>query len=100
MSNSITVSALLAHGRALQAHAGNIANINSKNPDGTNYVPVDSITLSHESGGVISVLTENPGASLEDEIIGLLTTKTSYTATAKLIGMQRDMDDALLDIIS
>jgi flagellar basal body rod protein FlgC len=100
MSNSITVSALLAQGRAVQAHAANIANLNSKNPDGTNYIPVDSVTLSAESGGVISVLTENPNASLEDELIGLLDAKTSYTAAAKLIGVQRDMDDALLDIFS
>ena len=93
--NQISVSGLLAQGAKVNGIARNIANINTPN-----YEPVDIISISQENGGVTTAEVPAPDASIEDQLIGLITAKTSYQADAKLIKIQRDMDKDLLDIIT
>ena len=92
---AISTSGLLAQGARVNVIARNIANVNSEN-----HVPVDVVTLSSENGGVIHQEVSEPDSSLDDQLIDLASTETSYKANAKVIKVQKEMDDALLDILT
>jgi flagellar basal-body rod protein FlgC len=125
----IALSGLVAQSTAVAARADNIANMRTSGRvdpaagDRRAYEPVTPVQRSQSGGGVVTdiVSVENgvvafyepdspdanadglvayPNISLEEEITGLLTAKTAYTANAKVIGVQRDMDRALLDILT
>jgi flagellar basal body rod protein FlgC len=94
----ISVSGLLAQGRRVESFARNIANVNTF-PD-SNNIPVDTVTISRQNGGVSTADVEDPNASLESQVVGLLSAKTSYEANAKVIKTQQEIDQSLLDIIT
>lgn len=91
----ISLSGLVTQSRRMGAIAQRVANVNTEN-----FAPKDVVSLSRENGGVSSVEISKPDDSLENQMIDMITTKTAYKADAKLIKVQRDMDDALLDIFS
>lgn len=92
---AITTSGLLAQGARINAVARNISNANS-----TNHVPADVVTLSAQNGGVTTSEIPGKDPSLESQLIELLSAEHGYEANAKLIKVQKDMDDALLDILT
>ena len=92
---AISTSGLLAQGARVNVIARNIANVNSEN-----HVPVDVVTLSSENGGVTHQEVSEPDSSLDDQLIDLASAETSYKANAKVIKVQKEMDDALLDILT
>ena len=92
---AITTSGLMAQGARVNAIARNIANVNT-----VGYSPRDVVTLSAEKGGVTTSEVSNPDASLENQLIELNSAEQSYKANAKVIQVQKDMDDALLDILT
>jgi flagellar basal-body rod protein FlgC len=125
----IALSGLVAQSTAIAARASNIANMRTSGRvdpaagDRHAYEPVTPVQTSQSGGGVVTdiVSVKNgvvalyepdspdanadgrvayPNIRLEEEITGLLTAKTAYTANAKVIGVQRDMDRALLDILT
>ena len=127
--SAIALSGLNAQSVALGAHSDNIANLRSSgkvNPgpnDRRAYVPVKPVFSSVDGGGVVADVVDIdeeavlaydpesvdanedgliavPNISLEDEIFGVLQAKNAYIANAKVIGVQRDMDRALLDILA
>jgi len=99
---AISVSGLLAQGRKVDNIARNIANINSFPEPGNvlGNIPIDTVTISRQGGGVDAVDVTDPNASLEDQIVGLISAKNSYAADAKVIKAQDEMDKAILDIIT
>jgi flagellar basal-body rod protein FlgC len=125
---SIALSGLVAQTRAVGAYAQNIANLHSSgrvNPgpgERGAYAPIDPVTISTGAGvrtdfrvvdppqvkvyspdsadanddGLIAV----PNISLEEQLVGTMLAKNAYVASAKILGVQRDLDRELLDIIS
>lgn len=92
---AITTSGLLAQGARVSAIARNIANANTGNS-----VPVDIVTLSTKNGGVTTQETTKPDASLESQLVDLISAENGYKANAKMVKVQKEMDDALLDILT
>jgi len=64
------------------------------------HAPTDVVTLSSENGGVTTREVSTAEASLESQLIELNSAEQSYKANAKVIQVQKDMDDALLDILT
>lgn len=127
-ASSIAVSGLLAQSGVMAGYAQNIANagvtgkVSPKPGDRVAYQPVDPVTIS-TAGGVaaqfipvqpstVTVYDPDsadsdadgfmaaPNVSLEDDILGLLTAKNAYIADAKVIAVQRKLDQELLDIFA
>lgn len=125
----IALSGLNAQSVAVGARADNIANMRTSGRvdpgagDRRAYQPVLPVQTPVEGGGVVTDvvslsngvvtlydpdspdanadgLVAYPNISLEEEIVGLLTAETAYTANAKVIEIQRDMDRALFDIFA
>ena len=92
---AITTSGLLAQGARISAIARNIANVNT-----VNTVPVDVVSISSENGGVTTRETTKPDAPLENQLVNLISAENGYKANAKAIKVQKEMDDALLDILT
>lgn len=126
---SIALSGLIAQSSILAARAQNIAGssvtgkLNPSTGDRRAYAPVDAVTVSTTGGGVAAEIVPvepssvalydpdsldsdadgmiaAPNVSLEEEIVGLNVAKNAYITNAKTISVQRDMDDALMDIIT
>ncbi len=122
---SIALAGLQAATQRFSAHAGNIANLGSEG-----YVPVRPIQTTGPTGEpVVKVEPLPPGRGAPDssiggfaaaraqqrlpgtdfvvpqsdlatEMVGTMVSETAYKASAKLIKTQRELDDALLDILS
>ena len=95
----ISLSGLRAQSRKVETLARNIANTNNNAPEG-NFIPIDTVTISRENGGVATADIQSPGMSLENQLIGLSSAKNSFEANAKVIKAQDEMDRALLDILT
>lgn len=125
----IALSGLNASKNAVSVHAQNIANAQSGgrvNPGAgqrSAYIPVDIVSISQNGNGVSNSVSERvpasvnvfspdsadadengliamPNVSIEDEIIGSMVAKQTYTANAKVISIQSEMDKELLNILS
>lgn len=84
------INGLMTQSRAMQSHANNLLQSTTIGamPDGSSGLPRDVLTLDGNS------------VPVEESVIGMITAKTGYSANAKLIGVQRDMDRELLNIFS
>lgn len=85
----IALNGLMTHTKAFNRHAENV--LQGTTVTGfadPSRAPADLLTLGGET------------STVEDNLIGMMTARHGYTASAKLIGAQRDMDQELLDILS
>jgi len=90
----IAVGGLAAQSASLNKYAENIisdttaASCDCGDSGGSAALPVDQLTIGGQT------------TSLEGNVVGLLAAKQGYSADAKLISVQRDLDKQLLNIIS
>ena len=85
----IALNGLKTQSRAIDGFAQNILRGTTVSATETSSeLPVDLVTL------------DGATSSVEDNLIGLTTAKFAYSANAKLFGIQRDMDQELLNILS
>lgn len=79
---------MLAQSKRLEATAANIANAST--PD---YAPLNANFASTDSGGVQASFTQSdePGVNLANEMLDLVTAKTSFAANAAVFESGADL---------